>query len=197
MVHHRAKPVRCRFCGAVDHSSGRCPTKSGRKQKSVNMFKAVKTSIRKAPIPTTYEEARSSWASYDSKNYQKHIMKKEELKKTREAKQFQELMSMVETNPELLKDEDFLRRFQNTEVNAEVLNTVLENAQVPQYIQDMLGMKKEVETAPRKKLFGAVDIWYREAKGAEHTQVWGSYFVNGRWGYICCKSCDRESRCVC
>jgi pre-mRNA-processing factor SLU7 len=29
-----------------------------------------------------------------------------------------------------------------------------------------------------------------------HTAVWGSYFKDGKWGYTCCKSSDRNSYCT-
>jgi pre-mRNA-processing factor SLU7 len=28
-----------------------------------------------------------------------------------------------------------------------------------------------------------------------HTSVWGSYYLDGKWGYRCCKSTDRDSLC--
>lgn len=32
--------------------------------------------------------------------------------------------------------------------------------------------------------------------GENHTEVWGSYYSNGKWGYACCKQTDRSAPCL-
>jgi pre-mRNA-processing factor SLU7 len=45
-------------------------------------------------------------------------------------------------------------------------------------------------------LVAAKSKWPEDVLIGNHTEIWGSYFVNGKWGYACCHQCIKNSYCT-
>ncbi len=58
-----------------------------------------------------------------------------------------------------------------------------------EYTEDGRVLKGQEDVAPRTKY--NEDVLVRN-----HTEIWGSYYSEGRWGYGCCKSMNRAAYCT-
>lgn len=67
----------------------------------------------------------------------------------------------------------------------------------PRELADVIELTQETEENLNDDKNGLKGTIYPEDNyELDHASIWGSYYIDGKWGYHCCKQTTREARCT-